>query len=348
MNQNPTPTPATAPASIETPPRFRILSLEGGGIMGAFSASALATFEEETHQRCVDHFDLIAGTSTGGILAIGLGMGLSAREICDFYVRYGAQIFPHTSFATGILATARHLIKPKHSQDVLRHTLEQILKKPDGTLFKFGEAQTRLVIPAYNGLSGRIFIFKTRHQPRFVFDVKADAVDVALATAAAPTYFSAAKFPLHNASYVDGGVWANCPALVAVVEAVHFLGVERTQIDVLNIGTTTEPFNTLSKVKAGIVGWNKGLVNLFMAAQVESSRTMANLLTEERLHAINYVAPAGEFSLDDASRVSDLVGLGRDEATQKKNLDVVYQRFLTGRRAPRFEPAPLQESGRVV
>jgi hypothetical protein len=130
--------------------------------------------------------------------------------------------------------------------------------------------------------------------------------------------------------------------------AIHFLGIERTQIDILNIGTTTESFNTLSKVKAGVLGWNKGLINLFMAAQGESSRTMANLLTEGRLHEINYVAPSGTFSLDDASRVSELVGLGRDVATRKENLDVVQQRFLNGRRAPRFEPAPLQKSGRVA
>ena len=76
------------------PQRFRILSLEGGGIVGDFSASALAAFEEDSQQRCVDHFDLIAGTSTGGIIAIGLGMGIPAREIQDFYVNYGARIFP--------------------------------------------------------------------------------------------------------------------------------------------------------------------------------------------------------------------------------------------------------------
>jgi uncharacterized protein len=76
---------------------FRILSLDGGGIKGAFTASVLATLEEDTGKSVVDHFDLIAGTSTGGILAIGLGLGLSAREICDFYASKGPEIFPSTS-----------------------------------------------------------------------------------------------------------------------------------------------------------------------------------------------------------------------------------------------------------
>src|SRR4051794_587667 len=73
---------------------FRILSLDGGGIMGAFAASALAAFERSTGRRIVEHFDLITGTSTGGIIAIGLAMGTTAEEICKFYEEEGAKIFP--------------------------------------------------------------------------------------------------------------------------------------------------------------------------------------------------------------------------------------------------------------
>lgn len=76
---------------------FRILSLDGGGIKGAFGASVLATLEENTGCAIVDHFDLITGTSTGGIIALGLGLGLSARSIVDFYSEKGPTIFPSTS-----------------------------------------------------------------------------------------------------------------------------------------------------------------------------------------------------------------------------------------------------------
>lgn len=325
--------------SSGAPQRFRILSLEGGGIMGAFSASVLAVLEEESRHQCADHFDLITGTSTGGIIAIGLGMGIPAREICNFYIKYGAEIFPNTGFAHSVLGNLQHLFKPQYSQDILWQKLSLILRKEDGTRFKFGESRVRLVIPAYDGLSGRIYLFKTRHIPRFKYDADADAVDVALATAAAPTYFSAAKFPLHDASYVDGGVWANCPAIVAVTEAIHFLGVDRSQIDVLNIGTTTEPFNTVRKANSGIFGWNKGLINLFMTAQVEASAALAFLMTERNLFKINYIAPQGMFSLDDARRLSELVGLGRAEAVKAANIDLVRHRFLNGHHAPRFMPS---------
>jgi len=81
--------------------RFQILSLDGGGIKGLFSAAVLAHLEEDLGCKIVDHFDLIVGTSTGGIIALGLGYGLSPQEIVEFYVEQGPQIF-----AIGHLARA--------------------------------------------------------------------------------------------------------------------------------------------------------------------------------------------------------------------------------------------------
>jgi predicted acylesterase/phospholipase RssA len=81
--------------------RFRILCLDGGGIRGAFTAAALAQWESMSNLRVAEHFDLIAGTSTGGILAIGLGLGLSAGDIVDFYRKQGPVIFPMTGFLIG-------------------------------------------------------------------------------------------------------------------------------------------------------------------------------------------------------------------------------------------------------
>lgn len=183
---------------------FRILSLDGGGIKGAFAASVLATLEETTGLAAADHFDLITGTSTGGIIAIGLGLGLSAKEILEFYDEKGGTIFLGTSSVQRTQGFLRQFFKPKHSHDVLRAELESVFGER-----KFGESKCRLVIPAYDAIGGRLFVMKTAHHPRFKFDINALAVDVTLATSAAPTYFSASPFPNHaGASYVDGGVWA--------------------------------------------------------------------------------------------------------------------------------------------
>ena len=93
---------------------FRILSLDGGGIKGTYSAAALAAWEEATGRRIVDHFDLIAGTSTGGILALGLGIGLSGKQLLKFYRDRGTTIFPVTSIGSKAYHTIRHLILPKY------------------------------------------------------------------------------------------------------------------------------------------------------------------------------------------------------------------------------------------
>jgi hypothetical protein len=95
----------------------------------------------------------------------------------------------------------------------------------------------------------------------------------------------------------------------------------------------------VKKANSGVFGWNKGLINLFMTAQVEASAALACLLTERNLFKINYTAPHGMLSLDDASRVSELVGLGRAEAVKVANMEMVKDRFLNGRHAPRFMPA---------
>ena len=324
-----------------SPPPFRILSIEGGGILGAFAAGALAEMERATEKRLVDHFDLIAGTSTGGIIAIGLAMGLPASRISQFYIDHGREIFPEVGFFGGMFANFRHLLRPKHTRDRLETLLSEILVDANGKPLLLGHAKTRLLVPAYDGLSGRIYLFKTAHHPRFKYDVAIPAAKVALATAAAPTYFEAARVEQHGASYVDGGVWANCPALAAVVEATAILGQPLGAIEVLNVGTTSEPFNSIRKARSGVLGWNKGLITLFMMSQAEASRAMAGLLTGDKLTNVNYVSQNGEFSLDDPSRVRDLVALGRAEAAKKKVAEAVAECFLNGIHVHPFVPVQL-------
>src|SRR5262245_30348663 len=74
--------------------RFQILSLDGGGIKGLYSAAVLAKIEDDLHINVADHFDLIVATSTGGIIALGLSAGFRPREIVHFYVSQGPTIFP--------------------------------------------------------------------------------------------------------------------------------------------------------------------------------------------------------------------------------------------------------------
>lgn len=314
---------------------FRILCLDGGGIKGVFTAAVLAQIEALSGKRIADHFDLICGTSTGGILAIGLGLGLSAQELLDFYRERGPSIFPGTSLVErtwGLLSQI--FIGPKFSHAALRAEIAAILGHR-----KFGKSTCRLAIPSYDAVGGRIYVFKTAHDPRFINDIGMPAADVALATSAAPTYFAAAATQQFG-KFVDGGVWANCPAMVGIVEAVSILRIPLENINTLSIGSTTEPFSIAKNFNASALKWNLGLVNLMFEAQMEATTAEADLLLGGRMHRINFQATAGRFSLDNASKqaIDDLTNLGINEAQKKVHTNVVFTQFLNGTPATPFHP----------
>lgn len=319
---------------------FRILALDGGGIKGVFSASLLAAWERDTKLRTCEHFDLITGTSTGGILAIALGLGLPAERILEFYREQGPRIFPVTRFTRRLTHLAKQLFHPKFSQNVLRAALATAFRTRDGREPLFGESTCRLLIPAYDTIRGRIFLFKTGHDERFRYDLEIPAADVALATAAAPTYFKAARIEQHaQAGYVDGGVWANCPALVGVVEAVHFLKVPLDHIDVLSIGTTYAPDSVSDLAGSGFAGWGTRIVRLLMNAQSEASWKQAMLLVgRERFLRVDCETRPGDFSLDSVAEIDNLAALGRGKAVEKTVLEAVRLRFLNGVQAAAFQP----------
>ena len=104
---------------------FRILALDGGGIKGAFSAAVLASFEKLLGGSIADHFDLIAGTSTGGISALGLACSLSAEEMLSFYRERGPVIFPMMRVHDRLYRATRHYIGVKFSQKKLFNELER-------------------------------------------------------------------------------------------------------------------------------------------------------------------------------------------------------------------------------
>lgn len=311
---------------------FRILALDGGGIKGAYTASVLATLSELLGEPVGERFDLIAGTSTGGILAVGLGLGLSAQEMLTFYRDRGPLIFPIMRLHRRWKHEARHFFRPKHSQELLFSELKRAYF-PDGNSRSLGSSTSRLVVPAFDATSGVCHTFRTPHHPLLKTDENTSAAEVALATAAAPTYFSSAKVKnmIANAPYFDGGVWANCPAMTAIVEAVCYLGVPLDRIDILSVGTTDEPFTVKAMAQAGIVGWGKTLLSLLMNAQVDSTVKHAQqLVGEARFLRINSVTNPGLYSLDNASEIESLIALGNKKASDPSILYQVKSRFLNG------------------
>ncbi|NEQ15752.1 MAG: patatin-like phospholipase family protein, partial [Moorea sp. SIO3E2] len=207
---------------LNSPNKRRILSIDGGGILGTFPAAFLAGLEKQLDQPIGDYFDLISGTSTGGIIAIGLGMGLSATDILRMYKEDGPNIFGQSgncfqNFLANKARLLRWFYRPKYSSKKLHYTLDRLFGDK-----KLGDAKHRLVIPAWNPVSQSVYIFKTPHHLRFRTDYKSPIIDVALATSAAPTYFQQ-HITEESVGLIDGGIWANNPIAVAVTEAIGVL-----------------------------------------------------------------------------------------------------------------------------
>ena len=219
----------------------RILSIDGGGIKGTMPASFLASLEEDLERPIGEYFDLIAGTSTGGILAIGLSMGIPARQLLDLYVDRGPAIFgqsggPWANRLSRRWRSAKHLFTAKHDAADLRTELEQVLGRR-----RIGDARTRLLVPSWDPDHRGVYIFKTAHHHRLKTDYKRPAIDAAMATAAAPTYFRRHR-TTDEVGLTDGGTWSNNPIALAVVEAITLLGWSRSDLHVLSLGCGEEVY----------------------------------------------------------------------------------------------------------
>jgi patatin-like phospholipase/acyl hydrolase len=297
----------------------KILSIDGGGIKGVFPASFLATVEDSIEGSIAEYFDLIVGTSTGGIIALGLGMGFSAKEMLEFYKDLGPKVFN----GSRILGALRRIGIAKYDSNTLRAVLESKFGER-----KLGESKTRLVIPSVNLETGEVHVYKTSHHPRLQRDYKEKVVDVALATSAAPTYF-----PTHKSSagipLIDGGLWANNPAGLAVVEGIGILDWPREEIKILSIGCTSEPINIKAarSISLGLGYWGTKIADLFMSTQSTASTGTAQLLVgHENVSRFNCVVANGKFGLDVVSGIDSLAGLGNSEA--RKALPAI-QSFFT-------------------
>ena len=217
-------------------------------------------------------FDLIAGTSVGGIIALGLAAEVPAAEIKKAFEDTGTKIFSTRAVPTtkigGFIDLGRSALSAKYSGKELRETVKSILKDDP----KIGQLKHRIIVPAVNLTKGKPQIFKTPHHPNFYRDKRLRAVDVAMATSAAPTYFPVAE--IEDELFADGGLYANSPDILALHEAQHFLKQDIQNIHVLSVGTTTAKYSFAhqSGQDMGSIDWLSGqrLTSVMLAAQQQS------------------------------------------------------------------------------
>jgi len=288
---------------------LRILSIDGGGIRGILPAKVLALCEERfTGGRCAgDYFDYIAGTSTGGIIALGLSKGMPATEILDIYMRHGDEIFPARIKLDWMISRGiqslwhffRNLMYYKYDREVLADQLRSTFQ--DSVI---GDARRRLVIPSFDEFN-EVTLFKTPHHPAYKLDWSQTMVDVALSTAAAPTFFSTYKNG--DRQFADGGVWANNPVMTALVDALACYDVDRHTIDILSLGCVEWDFAfTQGQVtKGGLWHWRE-IISAAMRLQSQNALGQAGLLIgrDRMLRLDGPPMKSNPIELDDFARAS--------------------------------------------
>lgn len=334
--------------------RFQILSLIGGGIRGAFITSFLRDLEQKIGRPIAESFDLIAGTSTGGIIAAGLAAGMSAEEVHQFYVRYGAKIFtPRPKFqAKGYLRAvypiASYILKKRTGGQ-----FDAFLRArycPDALYRAFDEGfgertladvtTTRLIIPTVNLSRGKPHVFRSAHLREAMPDQDVPIPDVLVAATAAPTYFP--HKVIKDEAYADGGLWATDPSSLAIAEAMQ---VRRdchrgectpthdvTDIHLLSIGTGQSQFTLKPPGSdAGMIYWAQHAADVMGTSQTEGIHESLKFWLGDRYTHVNFQMME-RWPLDGVEYIPDLFEMGSRIATEVG--DTLSSEFFDHTRTP--------------
>ena len=288
--------------------KFRILSLDGGGIRGLYSAKMLKRIEDECGVDFYDDFDLIIGTSTGSILAGSIVTKKPINEVISLYENEGEKIFNKKIFSK--IGLFQSIYKPDHLKNKLKEIFGNIT---------LGEIEKPLVINATDIGNSSPFVFKTVHpNKKLVRDPKIALYDAILASSSAPIYFPPHK--VGDFLLADGGLWANSPVLVALSEAIHAFDVKPEDVAILAIGTGTEKieydFNT--KAWGFLTGWKKQkLISTILNLQTISDQNLLKfLMPRENILTLSYSSDK-TLPLDDTTQNKSLLSKAEKDFSDK-------------------------------
>jgi len=266
---------------------FRILSIDGGGLLGTYSAAVLEKLEELYGKKIHEHFDMFAGTSSGAIIASSLACGYTAKSLREFYETKGRIIFHNNiggSAGDKIRMVKQVFFGAKHSNKELIEQLHDVLK--DRTL---RSPKSYLCVSTFNVTKGITRVFKTPHSDTQKKHRNIPLYKAVACSASAPTFLPE-YFPgfekEDNDGYVDGGTWAQNPALVGLTEALkHFVGPKKKfkTVRILSVASFAESLKR-KKYLRSVRDWNWGLdfMGLFMTAQQKScSYMIGNILNND-------------------------------------------------------------------
>jgi patatin-like phospholipase/acyl hydrolase len=291
---------------------YKILSLDGGGLRGLITARMLQRLNADPAiAGWLDKVDLIAGTSTGGILALGLAAGKTPQQIADLYKNKGPDIFDD-SLLDDVLDLGR-TIGAEYSSTTLKKELRAIFGAT--TLAQLGK---KVAIPTFDLDNEATGANQRSWKPKIFHNFAGQdsdgqflAADIALYTSSAPTYFPSAD------GYIDGGVFANNPSLVALAQAIsqHNQPAERANIEdvvLLSVGTG----KSLNYIKGksldwGYAQWIKPLLNILMDGVAGIADYQATQLLGERYQRLQIIFDESEsIPLDAVDKLDRMEQIG--------------------------------------
>src|SRR5689334_3454444 len=325
---------------------MKVLCIDGGGIRGLIPARVLQEIERRTGRRTADMVDLIAGTSTGGLLACGLtrpGAGgrpmYTAAELAEVYVKDGPKIFSRSLGKT--ISSGGGLTDEKYDDAGLNATLEAQLGNA-----RLSQALRDVLITAYD-LEGRNALFFRSARARTDAAYDFTMVDAARSTSAAPSYFQPAHVTdlagAHTYALVDGGVFAINPSLCAYADiAAAGRTGEITLMLSLGTGSATEPIPYAKARGWGALEWARPILDVVFDGVADTTEFEAATLLGDRFIRLQRHLSVASGALDDAS-AKNLGALEREAdlliTEQSADIDRACQ-LLTA-----SEPAPPGPAG---
>lgn len=279
---------------------FNILSLSGGGIKGIFQSTFLKFLEDLYKVPLFQIFDLVAGTSTGSIVGAALACGIPMDEVTSLYKQHGNDIFKKKK--VGVKG-----FRPSwYSNKELKRQLEKVFDRK-----KLCDANTKLLIPSTSLENYKYNIFTQ--------DGNDSIVDALMSSAAAPFYFDAYQTSGDISHfYMDGGLWANNPTLVAVLYCVNELDVPLDRIRILSIGTSCMPNGNDASHFNSLITANPEKIKSVISAMFNSSESFTHEYSEELVNELNII------HIDPSSAIRSKVELD-DVDTAIEELPVIAQ-----------------------
>jgi len=311
---------------------FKILSLDGGGIRGIIPATFLVELERELGQPISRAFDLVAGTSTGGILALGLNVPYSedqpklpkysASELLELYSKKGEIIFDADSW------TMLGFADEKYDEAGIERVLEEYFGET-----RMSDAIAEVLVTSYDMHSRSPFFFKrnkAQSDPARNFPMK----KAARATSAAPTYFEP-LFLERDHNLVDGGVFVNNPTMTAVAHALS-MGVKMEDIFLVSVGTGQGKEERIEYSKAkdwGLASWIRPLIDVMMDGASDATDYQLRQMfapSPERYHRLQVTLEKGTEAMDntDPENLLKLKAAGERMLTEHKNDVTQIVQFL--------------------